>query len=270
MDISAHIGSLFLSPAALVLLPRGCAGCGLPDAVLCPGCRLLFCNRLARPVPGVTAGSVACARYTGAARSAVLAWKDHDDRECDIPFAVCLAHMILELADADADAAVDGGMPVGLGSGIRTVGRCRGSAASATRPIMVIPVPSSRASARARGRQHVKVLAKRVCRVLREEHGRDAWAVDVLEAGGRKRSVQLSNARQRVDRADERFRLKNRAGRLEGEMVLLLDDIITTGSTMRACVGTLASAGVTVHAVLALADTPPRGPHTSAAHVGSG
>ncbi|MEJ5922316.1 hypothetical protein [Bifidobacterium thermophilum] len=53
-------------------------------------------------------------------------------------------------------------------------------------------------------------------------------------------------------------------------MVLLLDDIITTGSTMRACVGTLTSAGITVHAVLALADTPLRGPHPSAAHAGSG
>lgn len=230
MSIRARVESLFLSRLGLLLLPRGCAGCGSPDAVLCADCRSLFDKRLARSVYGVTAGAVACAQYTGAARLAVLAWKDHDDRECDIPFAACLARAALDLPEVRSAPS-----------------------------IVLIPVPSSAASARARGRQHMAVLVKRVCRILREQHGKDATVVGMLAAVGHKRSVQLSNARQRVDRADARFRMRGSYRVHPESMVLLFDDIITTGSTMRACVGTLTSAGVVVHAVLALADTPARG-----------
>lgn len=41
-------------------------------------------------------------------------------------------------------------------------------------------------------------------------------------------------------------------------MVILVDDIVTTGATMRSCVETMRKEGATVVTVLALAHTPAR------------
>lgn len=228
---------LLSSPFAMVVLPRGCAGCGEPDTVLCADCRALFTFWPSRPLPGLPGGTLACARYSGRARSAVLAWKDHDDRECDAVFARYLA------------AATD--MMLGRLHSCRVV--------EDSRRLVLVPVPSSGRSVRARGRRHMLILSRMVCHLLREEYGYDAVVADVLSVarhGGR--SVSLSSARQRADRMGERFRLRGSWHGAEAGTVLLLDDIITTGSTLRGCADVLACAGIRVSAAIALADTPPR------------
>lgn len=236
----------------MVVLPRGCAGCGEPDSVLCADCRALFTVWPSRQFPGLPGGTLACARYSGRARSAVLAWKDHDDRECDTVFARYLAFAVdmmlgrLGASDAPCDSGADSGSVGG-------------------RRVTLVPVPSSGRSVRARGRPHMTVLSHAVCRLLCEEYGYDVVIADVLTVarhGGR--SVSLSSAQQRHDRMSDRFRIRGRlhdggcrdAG---AGTVILLDDIITTGSTLRGCADVLAAAGIHVSAAIALADTPPRG-----------
>lgn len=245
---------LLSSPFAMVVLPRGCAGCGEPDSVLCTDCRALFTVWPSRQLPGLPGGTLACARYSGRARSAVLAWKDHDDRECDTVFARYLAFAVdMMLGRIGADSGVSGVSSVGSGH-----------------RVMLVPVPSSGRSVRARGRPHMTVLSLAVCRLLCGEYGYDAVVADVLMVarhGGR--SVSLSSAQQRHDRMGDRFRVRGRLhdGCLHDMgcrdagvgTVILLDDIITTGSTLRGCADVLAAAGIHVSAAIALADTPPRG-----------
>ncbi|MEE1295337.1 MAG: phosphoribosyltransferase family protein, partial [Bifidobacterium sp.] len=68
-------------------------------------------------------------------------------------------------------------------------------------------------------------------------------------------------------------RVGQRSGRLEGHLVLsrrgsradrdvpvlLVDDIVTTGATLRSCVAALSAAGFTVVGAIALARTPDKG-----------
>lgn len=184
----------------------------------------------------------------------MLAWKDHDDRECNTVFARYLAFAVdMMLGRIGADSGASGVSSVGSGH-----------------RVMLVPVPSSGRSVRARGRPHMTVLSHAVCRLLCGEYGYDAVVADVLivaRHGGR--SVSLSSAQQRHDRMGDRFRVRGRLhdGCLHDMgcrdagvgTVILLDDIITTGSTLRGCADVLAAAGIHVSAAIALADTPPRG-----------
>ena len=160
----------------------------------------------------------------------MLAWKDHDDRECDTVFARYLAFAVdMMLGRIGADSGASGVSSVGSGQ-----------------RVMLVPVPSSGRSVRARGRPHMTVLSHAVCRLLCGEYGYDAVVADVLivaRHGGR--SVSLSSAQQRHDRMGDRFRVRGRLhdGCLHDMgcrdvgvgTVILLDDIITTGATVRDC-----------------------------------
>src|SRR3954447_18190372 len=130
------VGSLFGALAALVL-PRTCAGCGVPAVMLCRACAgLLAVPRLAEPrrfpwgfPPTVAAGAYACP-----VRPAVVAFKERGRAELARPLGTALALAV---------AAVTAGVP-----GLRG-------------PVLLVPVPSSRAALRTRGRDHVAELTAR-------------------------------------------------------------------------------------------------------------
>lgn len=68
-----------------VLLPRGCAGCDMPDAVLCDDCRAsgggFMVVRYAWAT--VSGRAIGLRRISRPLRRAILRWKDHGDEECD-------------------------------------------------------------------------------------------------------------------------------------------------------------------------------------------
>ncbi len=67
-----------------LVLPRTCAGCGVPGPVLCPRCaRLLTRPREATPrrVPWGMPPTVAAGAYAGPVRPAVAAFKEHGRAE---------------------------------------------------------------------------------------------------------------------------------------------------------------------------------------------
>lgn len=207
-----------------LILPRGCAGCDAPDEVLCPSCRTLFSQTMRRSVPGTADGrGYACARYRGVVRHAILSWKDHGDAECDEAFAVALADLLVRIG-----------------------------AVSAGEPVTLVPAPSSRSSMIRRGRWHMRDLAVRTARVLaRREFAASVMPV-LRTARVSSKSVEAANAAQRSARISGNIVVSD-IPRCRGRRVVIVDDIMTTGATMRQCVLALTDAGARVDTVVALA-----------------
>lgn len=277
-----------------VLLPRGCAGCDAPDAVLCRSCHALFeaPEPVAFAVPGSTMGrGFACATYRGAVRRAILGWKDHGDEECDTPFRTVLGRLAVDVLavddSTDDHAAVrdrnrfensadvndlikrrhSAGTDDGAGSA-DAVGRTsrdgtsrdesvhgNGARHAATTPLLIVPAPSAMASMRRRGRRHMWPLARGVARALREA-SIPATAASVLRTHHvRGRSVETATAADRASRLGGHIAMR-RGADVAGGRVVLIDDIVTTGATMRQCAAVLRDAGAEVVTCLALARTP--------------
>lgn len=124
-----------------LLFPRGCAGCDAPDEVLCAACWALFAQCRERDADsGGGARIWSASIYQGAVRRAILDWKDHDDTELDGPFGRIMVSLLNKTPIPSS---------------------CLGHR------VLVVPVPSSRASMRRRGRAHTAPLAKSVAGALR-------------------------------------------------------------------------------------------------------
>lgn len=225
--------SLFGSGQRL-LLPRGCAGCDEPDAVLCMRCRNAFLDSQRRALPQSSMRfGYACGRYDGVVRQAILRWKDHGDEECTALFALLLEHL----------AACIGLLQAWTACGI-----------------LIVPVPSSARSIRQRGRWHMLGLAKKLVALLRRR-GMDASVAPVLYMERRAhKAVQSLDPSERAERARDALRCRDVGTRrgaydIRRRRVVVLDDIVTTGSTMRRCVHLLRARGFTVLTSLALAYT---------------
>jgi predicted amidophosphoribosyltransferase len=247
-----------------LVLPADCAGCAAPATPWCPRCAAS-----AGP-PRVVAGAagtpttVAAGTYAGPLRQALLAYKERGRRALVDP-----------LADLMADAAGLLGHPrPSWPSGPSGLARC-----------WLVPVPSRPGAARARGGDHLRALTDAVAERLALGGGRtgtgrpgsgrastdrtrpqrtdaeDAspgWAsVGVaaavgMRAGGRD-SVGLDAAARW---ANLHGRLFTRTEQLppSGVTVLLVDDVVTTGATIRGSAAALAAVGVIVDGALTLCD----------------
>nr|MDQ2710012.1 ComF family protein [Actinomycetota bacterium] len=178
----------------------------------------------ARVVAGLAGAppTVAAGVYDGPLRHALLAYKERGQRALAGPLAGVLAGVV-------------------LASGV--VGtRC-----------WLVPAPSRPSAARARGGDHVLALVD----ALAERLAHPALSVGVspalrMRAGGRD-SVGLDAAARA---ANLHGRLSTRMEQLPplGAGVLLVDDVVTTGATLRACATALGSAGVSVTGAVVLCD----------------
>ncbi|MGY1835156.1 ComF family protein [Blastococcus sp. SYSU DS0510] len=234
--LSATIGRVGAALADLVL-PRCCAGCGLPGAVLCPGCaRLLAAPHLASPrrFPAGFPPTVAAAAYAGPVRPVVNAFKEHGRAELAVPLGAALA-----LAVAAVRLGVDG-----------------------EPPLLLVPVPASRDALRSRGRDHVRELTGRAVAELRAA-GLAAGECRALRRRGRVRdSSGLSAVERRANLAGT-FEVTG-ARRPPGAVLVLVDDVVTTGATLTEAARALDTApgasGTVVAAVVAATPRAPAGP----------
>jgi predicted amidophosphoribosyltransferase len=200
-------GPLFLALADLVL-PRTCAGCGVPGAMLCRACAgLLALPRPAAPrrFPWGFPPTAAAGAYAGPVRPVVLAFKERGRAELAVPLGAALA-----LAVAVVVSAVPG----------------------PPRPVALVPVPSSRESLRARGRDHVRELTTRAVVELAAA-GLPASEARLLRRRGRVRdSAGLPAASRRANLAGTFERPAGRRRAPEGALLVLVDDVVTTGATL--------------------------------------
>lgn len=185
-----------------LVLPRRCVGCGSVRGVLCPSCWP------AGP-PLRSGGAVAAAGYDGAVRAALLRYKERGRRDLARPLGTLLAGAVEQVL------AWDRGPPPGR--------------------VVLVPAPSARSVAAARGGDHVARLARQAA--VRAGVG---WVADALVLN---RSVRDS-AGLGVD--DRRANLSGAMTAREprpGWAALVVDDIVTTGATLREAGRALQSAG---------------------------
>ena len=168
------------------------------------------------------------ADYLGPARGVVVGWKDRGraDLSPRLVAAVCRAGELLAPVLADA------------------VG---------TERLDVVPVPASRGARRRRGADLVGLLAAGAAQGLRSG-GVAADAVPVLRRRGARDQVGLG---ARARGANTTGSVGLRRGGRRGRLHLLVDDVVTTGSTLATCERALQGAGGLVLGALVLAATPP-------------
>ena len=199
-----------------LVLPRTCAGCGLPGYLLCRRCAALLARpHLATPrrFPEGFPPTVAAGTYDGPVRPAVLAFKERGRAELARPLGTALA-----LAVAAVVSGVSGPPPA---------------------EVLLVPVPSSAAALRTRGRDHVRELAGRAAGELRAA-GLPASQRRLLRRHGRVRdSAELSAGQRRANLAGT-FALAPGAD-AGGALLVLVDDVVTSGATLTEAASVLAA-----------------------------
>lgn len=202
-----------------LVLPRRCVGCGTHGASVCRTCLGADAPRVVE-VDGLRV--VASADYTGGARTALLHYKERGRRDLAGPLGAALG--------GAADILVPGG------------------------GAWLVPVPSSARARRARGGDHVLALARAarrgrpvgVARLLRHARAvQDSAGLTIDE-----RAANLAGALVARPVADP--------GRPDRPVrpVVVVDDIVTTGATLREAARALASAGWPVLGAAVVAATP--------------
>lgn len=147
--------------------------------------------------------TVAAGRYAGAVRPAVVAFKERGRSELAEPLGRALALAV---------AAVLSGL------------------AELDRPVRLVPVPSTAAALRARGRDHVRELVAVAVAELRSA-GLPVAEARLLRRRGRVRdSAHLSVAQRRSNLAGSFAR--RRAEVPSGAVLVLVDDVVTSGATL--------------------------------------
>lgn len=204
-----------------LVLPRDCAGCAAPGRTLCRACAraLTGAPRWHRPTPappGLPPLSAAAA-YDGVVRRVLLAHKE-DGRTA---LAAPLGHALAGAAQVHGPGVV------------------------------LVPVPSARATVRARGHDHARRIAVAAGRRL----GAPSSALLVPV-----RVVADQSGLDAASRADNLAGALRARRSLHGIDVVVVDDVVTTGATLTEAARALTAGGARVRGAAVVAATARRAP----------
>ena len=196
-----------------------CAGCDRPGRAVCPDCRYELAGPAyvawPDPVPGGLALPVATAAYRDQVRELIVRHKEHGRH----PLAGVLGTALAE--SVGTRLAMTGG-----------------------RATWLCPVPTTRARVRARGHDPLGRITAVCARRLRA-HGYDVRAAGALVVRGRPADqAGLSAARRTANLAGVFGVRRTWTERLQGQPVVVVDDVITTGATLAEACRALRGAGV--------------------------
>lgn len=211
-----------------LVLPRSCAGCADPGRLLCRDCRSRLGPPRAHrpePCPDGLPPLVVAAPYAGVARGALLAHKERGRLGLVRPLGSALAAAV---------AALD--PPPGA---------------------LLVPVPSSPEAVRERGHDHALRLATAAARGLPGVRARPLLVV--------RRAVADQAGLGAADRAANLAGALAARRPLPGRVVVVVDDVVTTGATLVEAARALHAAGARVHGAAAVAGTQRRAPGASGA-----
>lgn len=218
-----------------IILPRVCLLCAAPDSKdgLCPSCSSLIlekkisspiCTVCGCPMPG-------------------SAGPDHACGQCiteRVPFIAARSALAADGAVLDAIHRLKYGSEVNLA---RPLGELMARTPLSLAPHVIVPVPLHVRRLRERGFNQSLLLASVVSKALQAplDYSNLKRAVDTpqqtrLNAGERKRNVKGA------------FEV-TRPGAYKDKVVLLVDDVYTTGATIKECAATIKRDGASVMAL---------------------
>ena len=232
-----------------LVLDRRCVGCDGHSTVLCECCWFRLLNggpqRLdvpellrwqERPTAVVSAGG-----YSDELRRIVLAHKERGTRALARPLGILLARGIAMLAD---------------------------SVNASSQTMLIIPVPAHKASLRRRGEDTVNALATEAARAL----GKTGQPADVFRALTRAPGSQQqarATAAQRRTRQQGSMSMRTMTWPEAGSMVILVDDVLTTGATCAEALRVLTSGAPRRATIIGVATVAHAQPGAQLGYVGA-
>ncbi len=211
-----------------LVIPKICGGCGVGGTRWCRRCAAVFADapvelrtRVPLPVPAYALG-----RYSAQHRRAILEMKEHGRSDLAVPIGQALAVAL---------RALD-----------------RWSELPRSERLILVPAPTRRLSARRRGGDPVTALAIAAAGALGPRAVvtpllfTSYWARDSAGLSAPDRDANLTGA-VRIRRRAELPTAPDDAA------VVLIDDVLTTGTTVAQSIAVLRGAGIRVHLVLVVA-----------------
>jgi ComF family protein len=113
--------------------------------------------------------------------------------------------------------------------------------------ISAVPIPLHSQRLQTRGFNQAEVLARSFC----AEVGYRCFPQALIRTKNTKPQIEAKNIRERESNLDKAFEVGKVSGL--GKSIILVDDIYTSGATVREAIATLTASNVTVSAVLVLA-----------------
>jgi predicted amidophosphoribosyltransferase len=216
-----------------LVLPSTCLCCGVPQGAWCAACRPTPAPVLACLETGPL--TFAAGEYGGDLRTALIAYKERGNRRLAPLLAGYLCRAVESVISSAGSAAI--------------------------RPLLVA-VPSTSAAARERGGDHVRRLA-----LCLERQGL-ADVESVLSFTSRVADSAGLSTPQRVANLSHRMQARPARGPEASRQVIVVDDIVTTGTTLVEARRALHAAGWQVLGAAVVAATKRRWPE-SGSHVES-
>ena len=219
-----------------LLLGSACVGCARPGRVLCGGCAVSLPRRgrvcWPSPTPTGLALPFAAGAYDGLLKALVNAHKEHGVLALAAPLGRVLGDVVHDLLAALV--VLDAGREVGT--------------------VLLVPVPSRGAVVRRRGHDPL-LRVTRAAAVRLRRTGVDARVRRLLVPAGRVRDQATLDAVQRAANLAGSMRCRRPRATDRGAVVVVVDDVLTTGSTVREAQRALEAAGLVVAGVATVAAT---------------